>query len=336
MAIWVKQRNKAVRVRSWSLLRFAVAVSVATAILIPVTYDLMSEQGQDVTKRALLAGCVIVVGAALAPWTSLTMDVAKRRIDWHRVGVWRRRTVAAGLDDVAGLTLIVRPDLGWICGYRLRIDTKLGAWYMPLGWSWRRTLQRRADEALQAVRAALSGNVAETGAASVTADRPKLRISLRRLMLATALGAVVLGVSKTHFWSAVNSEAPVTMLAAILIVAAALLYRPGSAVTERFLLAPIVMYGPLLWIVAENRPWGATSGLYDTALVFPAIWIAVFPFLRGSPDSMIWPAAIAVLLELAISLEAARRGWKWTLPWIALLALVSLGASIIIYAGSKA
>lgn len=329
MAVWVKHGNEVVRVRSWSLLRVAVAASLAGAILIPVIYDLMSDQGRDVTKRVLFAGCVLLVGAALAPWTSLTIDGKARRIVWHRVSVWGRRTIAAGLDDVSGVTLVIRPDLWLVCRCDLTVDTKLGVWSVPLAWSWRGTFHRPTNEALRAVRKALGYRGVESGKLRDLTERPKFQISLRRLLLATALSAVVLGLGGSFAWTS-NVAIPGTLLAATAVVVLGLLYSPGSAVTERFLLSFMAMYGPLLWIVAENRPWGRTSGLYEEAILFPSFWIAVLPFGRHFPSDRPWVNGIVILCELAVSLGFAYRGWKSSLSWTALLGLVSVGSSYML------
>ncbi|MDZ4780757.1 MAG: hypothetical protein SGJ19_10925 [Planctomycetia bacterium] len=323
------------RIRSWPVLRAASAVSLATAILIPVALDLLSAQASDVTRRVFIALAVLTVGAVSAPWTSLTIDHGRGVLHWRRVRFLSRSSIHGDFDDVTGAALVRWPNLGMVSGRQIVVHTRQSNFTIPLAWAWREGNPRDVIDAFEAVQAELRTPDARTALPPVTRQRKLFQVSLRRVLVATALSAAVLGLSKWHFWSAVNAEGPATLLAAIIAAAAAILYRPGSVLTERFLLAPIVMYGPLLWIVAEQWPFGRTSGLYDGALMFPAIWVALLPFVNG-PDGIFWPSAACVLLELAISLEFARRGWKWTIPWTLLLFVISAIGSFGLNAAIRA
>ncbi len=335
MAVWVTHDRDTLTVHHVSALRWAVGLSIVAAMLVVIAFEGIDRNTSVVVfvVRLIPAAMVLAATVMFAPWTQLRLDSAERAVDWQRRNWLANSRVRAPFDEVESVTSTTQPTLGLVARYAVRLRGSGWSVIVPVGWSVARTVELRASAL--AVRVEHCLRSVETNAADEVVNHAptahRRRLSLRRLMVATALIALILGVSKSIRWTSLDARLPVTVMAAIVTPAIVILFRAGEAATERFLVAAIAMYGPLVWIAVVARPWGRTSGMWDGAIALPGLWAG----LGFAVDVMFWPAAVATLVELTMAARIAFRGWKPTVIFSVVAGLLSCFCSFVAYAGYR-
>lgn len=332
MAVWVKQRDAASTLCAWPALPVAMAIGVTASIAI----SMIERSDQPHDYRLRIAGIVatVLVGAWLSPWHNLSLNLATKHLRRRRIDVLGVHASEMPVQELTRISLSAVPHLRYWRRYHLQLAARHGTWLLPLGWSWRETSERRFVAATQPWLTDLRRTVpaVQVDLPSPKPSRPQLQLSLRRLMLLMSVLAMILGGGIWVPWRPDYLRPPALLMASIIAIAGALIYRPGSEVAERFLCAPIAMYFPMLWIIAVSQPFGRKVGLYEEAMLYPAIWVSFLPPVQILPDHMPWSATFVILGELALSLVIAMRGWKWTLPWVILLLSISTFGALILRA----
>lgn len=337
MAVWVRRTADRLTIRSIPVLGLVTAWSIAVGLLIPALLDWLGNNYRYPGARFWHVIAVILAGLMACSWRRLVVDRTKQSVSWRRRALLRRSEGRLPLSEITAVRLCDRPRLGPLARVLLRIETAADAVTLLFGWRWRDHLNEVRREALSALNeyVAVHDETAVGLLSAASADRKPFQLSLRRVLIATALVAGVLGASRAMEWQQTDAQRPVTMLVVCLILGAALLYRPGSAVMERFLPSLVAMYAPFVWIIFEIEPFGHISGLAGAIVWMPSIWIAVVTHNAPNGEWMHWVCCGMVLVEIGLAFACAARGWKWSLACTILLALLSGGASFILNAGIR-
>lgn len=333
MAHWTRKTKTAIRVDAWPIVRCTTALCLAAGLCIDGTLDVVDQRQPGWTFA--WAALVALVGLAISPWKTLWIDCESRRMTTRTLAIWGRTTRSYSYDEIQSAELTGSP--GWSPWRQLRlcIRSTAGAWSLPLGSSWRGAIETESLRSWEAVREA-SPALADGSLPLIAEARSGRQLSLRRLLVATALVAAVLAISRARNWQSDEWRVTVTTLEAIFVGLAALFYRPGRSLNERFWLSVAVMYAPYSWLVERvieeySKRYGNLD--FDAVIAMPGIWI-VWLYRSHDYEGLVWGGV--VLAELAIALAVARAGWKWTLPWAVLLLLASTFASLMLNAGMRA
>lgn len=337
MAVWVQRTADRLTIRSIPVLGLVMTWSIAVGLLIPALLDWLGNNYRYPGARFWHVILVIVIGLMVCSWRRLVVDRAKQSISWRQRALLRRSEGRLPLSEITRARLFDRPRLGPLARVVLRIETAADAVTLLFGWRYGDRLNDWRREALLALNDYVAvHDETWTGVLSATnVGRKRFQLSLRRVLIATALVAGVLAASRAVEWQQTDAQRPVTALAACLVGGVAFLYRPGSAVTERFLPSLVVMYAPFVWIIFEIEPFGHISGLAEAIVFMPSIWIAVVTHNAPNGEWMHWVCCGMILVEVGLAFACAARGWKWSLACTILLALLSGGASFILNAGIR-
>lgn len=288
MANWIRRDEQSVVIGYVSALRWAVGLSICAALVVPVVFEwLQPPRARSYHWNANLWRALLVLGATtvLSPWTRLRIDRARRTIDWRRQS-FARSWVRMPLDAVESITAAARPNLWLLARYVIRLRGRGWSINVPVGWSVLRSTRARTEALAQQLNCLVgeeSPGVLD-GAAMNQQPARGGRLSLRRLLIATALCGAMLGLARLTDWRSPDGQLVTTAMAAAVVPAFVVLFRIGEAATERFLVSLVAMYGPFLWIVSHNRPWGHTSGLYEWMMLLPGLILGLLLSAGGRND----------------------------------------------------
>lgn len=322
MAVWVSQHRGDLVLRSWPIVRFTAGIAMAVGLFIPRFYDFLD--GDSSSESAWPAIVLLLVALLLSPVTRVREQQPTQRICWRRLSLWG--ISRASLSTVTSLSIVRWPGRGPLRRVVAVIGDGAQHVSIPLGWAWRGRVAEDSQHAIQALRGMLNCHEEEEEFAV-----PKRKLTLRRLLAATTTVAAVLAWLLQRDWSTGDTQLPSTLGATLLTLGGTLLFRVDSAATPRFLLTLCVLYGPLAWLIPTSQPWGQTSGLLEGALLFPGIPVLYLTRSAADPRNM-WYFALVVIAIWIVSCFAARAGWKWTLPWAALVFAWGCFSSLLLHA----
>jgi hypothetical protein len=337
MAIWTKRSEHQFMLRAVPVTRIVLTLGLAVAFLIPAFLDWEGGNRRTPGSSFWYVLWILAIGFALSPARKLTVDLSSRRLTWQTRRALASRHFDCSIDDLRGARLVGRPRIGPLARLVVELNTATRRLAYPYGWVWRSWLDSDRRETLLALREAI-------GLEDATADhvldvapnaRSGWQISLRRVLIATALVAATLAVSRVLPWRTGEMQGPVTTLVAVVLAVTALGYRVGSPMLRRMLPSLVAMYAPMAWVVLEISPRGGLSGFIEGLPIVPALWLIFVPVIRSNHDAMAWSCAVAILLELGIAAGCALRGWRWAIPCTVVLFALSSFASFILNAGIR-
>jgi hypothetical protein len=120
-----------------------------------------------------------------------------------------------------------------------------------------------------------------------------------------------------------------------LVVTALLVAGRSARFDRQILVLLIVMYVPLAWVVPEGEPFGHYSIRFTSLTLAPAGWTVWLNGLFGvALNSWLTPigAYACFLGQFAFATFCASRGWRWTLPYAAILFVLACLSSLIMHA----
>jgi hypothetical protein len=339
MTWWATGNSDKLRIRLFSVLTWTAGASLAAAMLVPVVFEWQSKYTDAAAiKTGLMRAAVILcVTSILGPRSSLEFDFRSRIVRWRRRWFLSSHTRQLNYDAIVLVDCLKRPSLPFARRNILRIQAKNGLIEASLGWSFGAESQRRVDRLVDEIRRSLQlpeSSVAP-GAPGLPSINPRRQISLRRLMLATLAGAMVLSVARLITRSTPDLALPGGLAAAMMAAASVLWFRWGEPAIERMLMLLLIVYVPLAWIVEVAWPLGRTSGMWGAFLFIPNSFIAAHLFYRANNAATCWIAAAFTLFEFGLMGWCAVRGWKWTLPAAVILGLISCFSSLVFYSGYR-
>jgi hypothetical protein len=201
---------------------------------------------------------------------------------------------------------------------------------VPIGWSVAKTVRARAEALAREIDRALhEADAVSLDGFGVEQETTRHRVSLRRLLVAIAMSAVVLGLVRWPHWTSPEGKVMTNAVAATLVPGVLILFRAGEAATERFMVSLVAMYGPFAWIAAYNRPWGRSSGGWDLALGLPGLVPGMVARISGQNDTLLAATmAASTLAVLAMTAWVAFRGWRSSLVFSIAIGLWSTLTSL--------
>jgi hypothetical protein len=332
MATWITQDKDGLTVRRQSVLRWALGLCITIAILVPVVYELLqhprSRRSVEVDVRNAL---IVLVGtAALGSSTVLRVDRGSRTVarSRHFLGVgW---THATSFADVEWIVPTARPNFGLLARHCIEIQSRQRSYRISLGWT--RYASQATDRLADAINR-LIGQDSNTTALDATAfnlGRPT--VSIRRMLVAVAIAAVILGVCRSADWSSPDLKWPAALTLAMIAAAGTVLFHAGQPAFQRMLVLLTTLYVPYAWMIPLSRPWGRTSGMLGSIPLLPGLVPAMF---LGHGTLSAWGAAVVTLIVLGLGAKAAFRGRKASVPFAIVAGLWSAFWSLGLYAGYR-
>ncbi len=339
MSWWATGNSDKLCVRRFSVLPWTGGASLAAAMLVPVVFEWQSKYTDAAAiKTGLMRAAVILcVTSILGPWSSLEFGFRSRVVRWRHRRFLSLHSRQFHYDRIVMVERIQRPKLPFARRNVLRIQAENGLIEASFGWSFGAESQQRVDRLVGEIRRSL--RLPESSAAPEAPGLPSInrrrQISLRRLMLATFAGAIILSLARLVARSTPDVALPGGLAAAIMAVASVLWFRWGEPAIERMLMLLLIVYVPLAWTVEVAWPLGRTSGMWAAFLFIPNSFIAAH-LLRHVNDSInCWIAAAFTLCEFGLMAWCAVRGWKSTLAAAIVLGLFSCFSSLVFYSGYR-
>lgn len=336
MAVWIKRTEKQIRIRHLNVTLWTLALGLAMAAMVPVAFEwtLTPPNWQARRENVYVALALLTTAFTFAPWTSLTVDAVRREIRYRcRRSFWVQSS-SARCDAVRGVERVGRSWLGVVARNRVRVQFDAGVIDLPYGLSGAAPALDRAEalaRELERVARTPADQEIEIETLSAT-PRPRWQASLRRLLIATTLAAAVLGLIQNRHWASPDSQVAAPVALAMMLVGGIMLFRRGYESTERMCVTLAAMYAPFAWIVLYSRPFGRTTGLWENAVLFPSAWpIFAVAIVNGQhPQVAPWWLVLSLVVQLSLGVWFAFRGWRWTLPLVALIGLI-ISASSFLY-----
>jgi hypothetical protein len=322
MASFADDDGDVLTIRSVPALRMALGWGLATACLIHVVFELLQAPAARHQFRTSLQLAILSSAASCmaSRWVTLRFDRRSRvlqRRSFGAFGIRRRafpfnsiRTVElSGIHALPGLGL---EWLGLVAEGRV---VRIG----PL--SWLNVSRTTRHNWLEAIRQTVSPKGSESTEFRVHDEEPSVRFSLRRVVIAVSLSALVLGSSR---WAGVPIQSQIVLMA---LAAGCPLLVTTRARCYALLLILIVCYTPFAWVIRASVPWGHTSGMIGSLPMAPATWFA-FPLAIAGihPDSGFWIGLIAPFQVLGVTWLASRSA-RWMLG-------MAIGSFVLAAAGS--
>ena len=339
MTWWAAANSDKLRIRRLSVLPWTAGASLAAAMLVPVVFEWQSKYTDAAAiKTGLMRAAVILcVTSILGPWSSLEFDSQSRVMRWRRRRFLSLHTRQLNCDAIVLVDCFKRPRLPFARRNVLRIQAENGSLETSLGWSFGAASQRRVDGLVNEIRRSLQLPESAFGAGQTEPPpiKPRRQTSLRRLMLATFAGAIILSLARLVARSTPDVALPGGLAVAIMAVASVLWFRWGEPAIERMLMLLLIVYVPLAWTVEVAWPLGRTSGMWSAFLFMPNSFIAAHFLYRANNAATCWIAAAITLFEFGMMAWCAVRGWKWTLPAAIVLGLFSCFSSLVFYSGYR-
>jgi hypothetical protein len=161
-------------------------------------------------------------------------------------------------------------------------------------------------------------------------QRPKVQLRLWQLFAMTTVTAILLAVMKRLELSWASGLVTAVALGVLCWSAC-----QDARVRSRTAALVAGLFGPLVWMVAYNVPFGRTSGLVTAMPFAPAILPSALIRVVTSgvgPDEMGLVAGVIVIAELLLGTWLAYRGGKLFVAYLLLLMLISSVSSFGMHA----
>src|SRR3569623_308341 len=240
MTWWAAANSDKLRIRRLSVLPWTAGASLAAAMLVPVVFEWQSKYTDAAAiKTGLMRAAVILcVTSILGPWSSLEFDSQSRVMRWRRRRFLSLHTQQLNYDAIVLVDCFKRPRLPFARRNVLRIQAENGSLETSLGWSFGAASQRRVDGLVNEIRRSLQLPESAFGAGQTEPPpiKPRRQTSLRRLMLATFAGAIILSLARLVARATPDVALPGGLAVAIMAVASVLWFRWGEPAIEWMLM----------------------------------------------------------------------------------------------------
>ncbi len=338
MAWWTKATADGMRIQRLQVLPWAVGLSLAAAMLVPVLFEwLQRSNDQRIVDSGLFRAAMILFATAfLGSWASWQFDFQAGTVRWRRLRMFTSNSKFIR-DEIVQIGTVQRPNLRFAARNVLCIRTQHGLLKSSLGWSFGAESQARVDRLTAELRCRflLPTLPEETAETEFPPPAPRRQLSLRRLMLATLAGAIVAGLARSVAHSTPEWALGGSIGAALIAAACVLWFRWGEPAIERLLLMWLVATLPFAWVFdfaarhGGNGPWGLFFFL-PNCIILSALIHRANDMISGGL------AAAFSLIEFVLMVWCSLRGWKQTLAVAILLGLFSCYCSFVIYAACRA
>jgi hypothetical protein len=283
-----------------------LGIGLAVSWLVTIIFELMESphNRHEIRTDLWLAATCVALPSLLSRLIFLRFDRRSRTLYYRRVSLLGVRTAVLPFAAIQGIEAsrsrlpCFLPKESIVVQANDRV-LRFGNW----DWLNMDGAERRALLASIRVVVWPHDGVAKHPLAA-TGDT-RLRFSLRRILIAVVLAAVVLGILGWLNWS-VQSRCALTAL-----VAGCVLFATTISRWHALLLVLAICYGPFSWMVRVSVPWGTTSGIIESIPIVPATWIG-WPLLLSQvqTDSPLvsWLWIVAPIQVLGAAWFASRNG----------------------------